>query len=122
MVLTEKKDKILIYGGISGNRLNDLWMIDLSKEKLEYTLLSADNNNTIPNNRSCVMATFYDDYFYIFGGLKSDGGLENDLCRYGPFSSEHKNWERVKTFGNFIFFIFLFYFFYLIIFLLFFIK
>ncbi|XP_046880858.1 host cell factor 1a isoform X1 [Hypomesus transpacificus] len=61
---TSKKSRLIIYGGMSGCRLGDLWSLDI--ESLTWTKPSV--NGTSPLPRSLHSATTITNKMYVFGG------------------------------------------------------
>ncbi|KRX74308.1 Host cell factor 1 [Trichinella sp. T6] len=88
---SDDKSLLIIYGGMNGCRLGDLWILDLKSMTWNSPMLSG----VPPAPRSLHSASVIDDKMYIFGGWIP---LSNKVTSPNHFEKE---WKCTNTLGCF---------------------
>ncbi|KRZ08608.1 Host cell factor 1 [Trichinella zimbabwensis] len=88
---SDDKSLLIIYGGMNGCRLGDLWILDLKSMTWNSPMLSG----IPPAPRSLHSASVIDDKMYIFGGWIP---LSNKVTSPNQFEKE---WKCTNTLGCF---------------------
>ena len=85
---------LIIYGGISGKKLNrDIYCYDTQNKEMK-NLTSELPDEEVPPPRQDHAAVLYNNALYIYGGLGLDNKIYDDMWKY-DFSSN--TWTELRT-------------------------
>lgn len=84
---TTKQASLVVYGGMCGHRLGDLWILNI--ETLRWTRPSTQGPAPLP--RSLHSSTLKNHLMYVFGGWVP---LDQDEIKV---SSQEKEWKCTNT-------------------------